>query len=199
MHLIAAVMLNGYYTRLAEINSNISNLEHKLELMQLLQTTEGSLPTHSIKKAKTKEQQRSEEEDTKAIAQTPKVEALEGKDDAKSVSASSVAALVDEEEPPATLADEGHMELEEEGPLDEAKEDALDELEESEDQEIEESEEKEPAMEEEESTEEVHEEQISSSDGASKPKTEEATKVQAAKPSSEPGASSQVVIPKNKS
>lgn len=182
---------------MAEISSNISNLEHKLELMQLLQTTEGSIPSLSIKKAKptvTKEQQSSEEEDTKSIAQTPKVEALEGKDDAKSASASSVAALVDEEESPTTLADESQMELDEEL-LDEAKEEAFDDelKEESEDQEVEKSEELEPAMEEEESTEEVHDDQISSSEGVSKPKTEE-TKAQAAKPSSQPGASSQVII-----
>ena len=183
---------------MAEISTNISNLEHKLELMQLLQTKEGSTPSLSIKKAKstaTKEQQPSEEEDTKSIAQTPKVEALEGKDNAKSASASSVAALVDEEEPPATLADESHVELEEEELLDEAQEEAFDDelKEESKDQEIEEAEEPETAVEEEESTEVVHDDQISSSEGVPKPKTG-ATKAEAVKPSSQPGASSQVVI-----
>lgn len=188
--------------RLTEINSNISSLERKLEVMQLLQTTEGSISTISVKKAKctvTKEHPHSEEEDTKSTAQTPKDEASEGKDDAKSVSGSSVAAMVDEEEPPAILADETHMESDNEDELlDEAKEETLDDLEEEsirKDHEIdhEEAEEPETVVEKEESTEDVHDEQISSSEEVSERKTEVAGKAQAVKPSSQQGAPSQVV------
>ena len=189
--------------RLTEINSTISSLEHKLEVMQLLQTTEGSMSTISVKKAKrtvTKEHPLSEEEDTRSTAQIPKDEASEGKDDAKSVSGSSVAAMVDEEEPPAILADETHMESDNEDELlDEAKEETLDDdLEEEsirKDHEIdhEEAEEPETVVEKEESTEDVHDEQISSSEEVSKQKTEVAGKAQAVKPSSQQGAPSQVV------
>ena len=109
-------------------------------MMQLLQTTEGSIPSLSIKKAKpkvTKEQQPSEEKDPKSIAETTNVKEAseEGKDESKSELASFVAAMVDEEEPPATLADESHVELDEEELLDEAKEEEFnDELKEEEEE-----------------------------------------------------------------
>lgn len=192
--------------RLDEINSNISDLEHKLELMvQLLQTTESSTPSLSIKRAKpevTKEQQPSEEEGPKSITETTNVEEVseEGKDESKSESASSVAAMVDEEESPATLADESHVELDEEELVDEAKDKEFDdelkeEEAESKGQEIEEAGElEETAMEEGgESTEVVRDEQSVSSEGVSKPKAE-AAKAQGVKPSSQQGAPSQVVI-----
>jgi hypothetical protein len=190
--------------KLDEINSNISDLEHKLELMiQLLQTTEGSIPILSIKKAKTtviKERQPSEEEDTKSIAETPHVKSLEegGKDEFKSGSVSSMAAMMDEEKPPATSADESHVDLDEEELLDEPKEEEFDdelEVETSKDQENEELEEVEAAMEEEEgeNTEVVHEEQSSSTEGVSKPKAE-ARKTQGVEPSLQQGAPSQVVV-----
>ena len=184
---------------MAEVNSNISDLEHKLELMvQLLQTTEGgSVPIIKPKLTDAKERPPSEEEDTTSIAQTPIIEASEGiKDDAKSVSTSSVAAMVDEEEHAVILADESHAELDEEELLDEEKED-YDLEEESKEQEMEEAVELEAAAtEERESTEVVGDEQILSSEEMSKPKTETA-KAQAVMPSSHQGASSQVVHKKS--
>ena len=183
---------------MAEVNSNISDLEHKLKLMlQLLQTTEGSVPIIKAKLIDAKERPPSEEEDTKSIAQTPIVEASEGMDDAKTrVSASSVVAMVDEEEPAAILADESHAELDEEELLDEEKKD-YDLEEESKEQEMEEAVELEAAAtEERESTEVVGDEQILSSEEMSKPKTETA-KAQAVMPSSHQGASSQVVHKKS--
>ena len=188
-----------------EINSNISDLEHKFELMmQLLQTTDGSIPSLSVKKAKpkiTKEQQPLEEEDPKSIVETTNVEEAseERKDESKSESASFVAAMVDEEEPPAILADESHIELDEEKLVDEAKDekidDELEEEEESKDLEIEEAGElEETAIEEEGASTEVVLDEQSSSEGVSKPLKTEAAKAhdQAAKPSSQQGAPSQV-------
>ncbi len=181
-------------TRLAEINSNLLDLEHKLKLMQLLQTTEGSIPTPSIQKTKpsvTKDQP-SKEEDTTSVSQTleDQAQVLEGKDDAPSVSATSVAATVGEEEPPATLADESHVELDEEQE-DETRDEAFDdEDDESKDQEVEGAEEL-PAMEEEGSIEVALKEQILS-EGVSKAKEQTKTH-QAVKLSSQQGASSQAV------
>ena len=173
-------------------------------MMQLLQTTEGSIPSLSVKKAKTKvikKQQPSEEEDPKSIAETTNVDEAseEGKDESTSESASFVAAMVDEEESPATLADESHVEVDEEKLVDEAKDeefdDELEEEEKSKDQELEIEEAgelEETAIEEEGvSTEVVHDEQ-NSSEGVSKPLKTETAKAQAAKPSSQQGAPSQV-------
>lgn len=187
-------------TRLAEINTKLSELEHKLKLMQILQTTEGHVPTRTTKNAKLstpKDRPSIEEDNAASIAQTSEdqAEVLEGsKDDAQSVSATSVAATVDhEEEPPAISADESHVELEEDEEADETKEEVLDdEVDESQDQEIEEAEELGPGKEEEESTEVVHEEQVSS-EGVSKPKNEQ-TNAQATKLSLQQGAASEQVI-----
>ena len=182
--------------RLTEINSNLSDLEHKLELMQLLQTMEGPIPAVSVKKAKlaVTDNQPSVEEDTVAVEHSSEVESLgERKNDAKSVSETSVTAVAEGEEPPAILVDESHMELDEEEPEEESSDDELDECrDEEQDQEVEVEElAPEPAMEEEEEAPDVaHDKQVSS-EGVSKPKTGPA-KAQAVKPSLQQGAPSQV-------
>ena len=189
--------VNEKEARLTEINSNLSDLEHKLELMQLLQTTEGPIPAVSVKKAElaVTEDQPSVEEDTAAIEHSSEVEALgERKDDSESVSETSVTAFADEEEPPAILEGESQVKLGEEEPDETKVESSDDEVDESKDEEWDQEIEEvapEPAMEDGETSDVVHDEQVSS-EGVSKPKTEP-TKAGAVKPSLQQGAPSQAV------